>query len=885
MKKKYQFSSSMNSNFTTFKESVKVFSTFILFFLFVSKSILAQGTININDEKLNLQNMRSIAPEELINDYLGTSEQAREFNFNPQLKSLSKENEGDSLLLDFFEGKQYKSIINNVSYYNNGTIGITAKITGKDFDFCYISVSDSDIAIYSDLFDTQESFITSKKGSKTYICRYKTSVLREKELPSEEVHPEISESSALLTINKQAFSPEKIIAAGKETLPGAMSACGAAELTSSVNIDVLIPYTPEAKKWADNNSGGIDHVITLAMQTANQAMVNSQTGISFNLAHSYETNYDEGNNKSNSKVILDHLQKATDATMDDIHAMRKEYHADLVMLFAYISDAGGRGYLLTNEKGSPNYAFAISRVQQAARTFTTVHEMAHNMGCSHHKLQNGSSGLYSYSYGWRGTNATIGNFATIMTYPNFDNAGDFPRINYFSDPDIILHGVALGDAVSGNNALTLRRSKRLISLYSDVINTSISDIELSTGRLSPAFDADTTEYEVILPYNENQISIVGIPNYDCAIVSGNQSEKALNVGENNFEISARSHDSSVSTKKYKIKVIREAKVCRFYESIAPFGNDIATQAGSEELNLNLSPAAPLTNYGNTLTLDMPKKGSHIYLRENNTSNICHYNGNKSVNLGTATIKVTKKGNYTFDASRALILTIFDAETPSCESFINSSAYWSGEGTSYYPRNSLTLTLEANTSYYIRATENSSKPQNPLDISITNKESGIHYTESEIPNGTAYTYIAVDQINDAIVSLSSTGDFRNLSRGEYRVYGFSYSADSNIENYTTLTEVQASTCEMLSKNSLKITIEDYATAVTQTKTVVLKAEIHNGELQVSGLSKGKAWTVYDALGSIIYSDIAKSRDEIINLPLRGIYFVSCGDEVIKVAYQK
>ena len=807
----------------------------LIMFLVGSNGVNAQRIININNEIAIQRASQQITPEQVKDDYYGVSEQIREFDFNPQLLSLTKENEGDVLLLDFFEGKRFNGKIINVTCYPNGVTCITAKIDDASINFCHIAVSKAGISIIADILEKNESYIVAKKGNTTYLCRYKTSTLREKELPgakTPDVEAILNSQPVAIPVSTQGAVQQSAMLTppvtlrvdkGQETLPAALDKCGLAELNSSVQIDVLAVYTPNAKQWAQNSSSvtDIDHVIVLAMANANMAMFNSNTNITFNMVYSHETNYTETTNQYVSPEpqrdiddALSALRATTDGKMDEVHALRKQYHADLVMLFGQVEGAGGVGYLLNRELGSYDLAFAVSRVQQAWTGYTTIHEIGHNMGCTHHKLQNDGEGLYSYSYGWRGVNSS-GNYSTIMTYENFDETY-YPRIGFFSDPDITHQGVVIGDVDEGNNALTLRRTKRLISLYSDVINTSLTDMTISAGTLSPAFDTDITDYVVEVANGVSAITITGIPNYDCATVTGEATDSTLAIGANIFTLTVRSHDNRVS-KSYKVTVLRNPPACYSYESRPVFPDDITAPAGDAQLNLFMNPAVPITDHSNNvLTLEMPAAFSPIYIRENSNLNAsCHYLGNTNnfvVYLGNERFKVTEDGSYRFTLAQSAILSLFDTETPSCGGFMTSNFYWSGNGNSYSNQNNyIDVTLEANKMYYLRATQNRQQevttPTDPLNITITGP--GFYYTESVIPYGMDYTYIAFNQSDSLAMVQSSTGDFMALPTGVYTVYGVPYStigtADPSYFAGKTKSELQLTGCFTLSETAVQLTV--------------------------------------------------------------------------------
>ncbi|GHT53790.1 hypothetical protein FACS189446_2070 [Bacteroidia bacterium] len=488
----------------------------------VTIPLKAEKTLNINNEQ-TLKTVRLRASQKPAKrNFLAKEQQFRDFDINPALKKLTKNNTGDILLLDFFDNKQYQAEIQTVTHNINGVTGITAKIKNTNFGFCYLSISEEGILINAELPESDEHFMATGTNGDFYLTEYKMSDLAKNELACEELFPSektnSESSSGLGGINYTS---------AQATAENCTAGSG---LNDAATINVLVVYTLNAKTYADNNLGGIANAINQAMQKSNQAAANSETGITFNLAYSYQTNYTE----ANSDDDLSRLQNPSDGYMDEVHTLRKQYNADLVQLIPSVTFTGGLGYVLTTESGFPNWAFALSRIEQISWTYTMVHEIGHNMGCAHHKLQ-GGNGLYSYSYGWRGTNNQGEKFSTVMTYENFDDQGDFPNIPYFSDPNIIVGGVPIGDVNDGNNALTLRRTKHITALYSDALNIALSGLSVNSGTLSPDFNAATTSYTVSVPNSVSSITLTGTANHSCATVTGNGS-KDLNVGNNTFTI-------------------------------------------------------------------------------------------------------------------------------------------------------------------------------------------------------------------------------------------------------------------------------------------------------------------------------------------------------------
>ena len=134
---------------------------------------------------------------------------------------------------------------------------------------------------------------------------------------------------------------------------------------------------------------------------------------------------------------------------------------------------GGLGYAMMGyhlPEGIPDYAFSLTRVQQASWTYTHVHEMGHNMGAGHHKEQDFQAGpqAFTYSAGWRWTGNDSSRYCSVMAYTDgsyYDDEQTHTRVAHFSNPSISHQGQATGHASDGDNARTIRETKHVIAAY------------------------------------------------------------------------------------------------------------------------------------------------------------------------------------------------------------------------------------------------------------------------------------------------------------------------------------------------------------------------------------------------------------------------------------
>jgi hypothetical protein len=372
---------------------------------------------------------------------------------------------GDEILLNLPKGTAPIAIIDHVAKDTMGITTIRGRFTDDPAGYIILSTDGSTVLADISLPDMKiRRFITSKKGTH-YLVEPDPESLKALEGDAGPTAPQ----EQLL---QPAYTPV-IASDGGTVVP-------LAGVGDPATIDVMVAYTPAAKTWANANEGGISNVINQLMAKAQLACDNSQTYITMRLVHAPEVTYTE---TTDAYTDLTQLTGTSDGNMDDVHTLRSTYGADLVVLLEYTDSTGGIGWLLNTASGSPAYGFSITRVQQASWSLTTIHEIGHNMGAHHHKLQNyqAGPGLYSYSAGWRWTYNTTP-YCDLMTYTDgsyFADGITHERVAYFSDPAISLNGIPTGHATDGNNALTLRQVKHTVAAYRATVVNAVATPQFS----------------------------------------------------------------------------------------------------------------------------------------------------------------------------------------------------------------------------------------------------------------------------------------------------------------------------------------------------------------------------------------------------------------------
>ena len=152
----------------------------------------------------------------------------------------------------------------------------------------------------------------------------------------------------------------------------------AANQDSGSTIDIFAFWTQGARL----DAGGLRNMqalVDLAVAGANEAYLASDIQTRLNLVGATEVHYDyEGANQTEGRTWIDHLRKADDGYMTEVHDVRDTYSSDLVHLFVGLgeTDVGGKAILWG--------PFGLSI---AGRVRTFVHEVGHNMGLHHDAYQ------------------------------------------------------------------------------------------------------------------------------------------------------------------------------------------------------------------------------------------------------------------------------------------------------------------------------------------------------------------------------------------------------------------------------------------------------------------------------------------------------------------
>ncbi|RNC83093.1 MAG: T9SS C-terminal target domain-containing protein [Balneola sp.] len=295
---------------------------------------------------------------------------------------------------------------------------------------------------------------------------------------------------------------------------------------SSTTIDVMIVYTANAEVAAFLESEGIEFVIAQSMNLSQTALDNSGIPITLRLVHTYKTEENVTQSSGDQLRLLTASPTFNpfgiqDGILDEVHTLRDQYGADLVTLYADVSDTGGIAWVGTNRNGSPDFGFSLNRVRQAHNSYTVVHELGHNMGNFHSRTQAVQTapvtgGVFQESVGYQDL---VDSVATVMAY----TTGGLTRIPYFSSSTRSVGTTPLGinsTVLITDASLSLKRIKNAIASYrkttidapTSSVSTNSIEVNLSpeeTANISVTIEntgASLLEYDVDFEMGRNILS-------------------------------------------------------------------------------------------------------------------------------------------------------------------------------------------------------------------------------------------------------------------------------------------------------------------------------------------------------------------------------------------
>jgi len=212
-------------------------------------------------------------------------------------------------------------------------------------------------------------------------------------------------------------------------------------------ISLLVAYTKEAAKHYSDIEKDL---IALAIEDTNQSFRNSGIGhVRVELAHAYQTDYTE------SGTHFEHVFRSVykdDGYVDDVHALRERYRADVAVLIVH--DPNGCG-LAAQVAAPEDRAFAVVHHECAATSYSLAHEIGHLIGARHDKALDESTSPFPYGHGFVHGNK----WRTMMSYK--ESCGGCQRLPVWSNPDVKIRGVRAGNKITNNARVLSEQAARV----------------------------------------------------------------------------------------------------------------------------------------------------------------------------------------------------------------------------------------------------------------------------------------------------------------------------------------------------------------------------------------------------------------------------------------
>lgn len=217
-----------------------------------------------------------------------------------------------------------------------------------------------------------------------------------------------------------------------------------------VEITLMVAYTRAA---ASHYSDIEKDLIALGVADTNQSFKESGIkNLKIKLVHTYQTDYVE---KGGHFEHVYTMVRKDDGIMDEVHALRDTYKADISVLVVH--DPVGCG-LAARVSAEADRAFAVVHQECAATSYSLAHEIGHLIGARHDLALDDSVEPFPHGHGFvKGTE-----WRTMMSYK--DSCNGCPRLPIWSNPDLKVKGVAAGDATA-NNARVLRDQAAVVAKF------------------------------------------------------------------------------------------------------------------------------------------------------------------------------------------------------------------------------------------------------------------------------------------------------------------------------------------------------------------------------------------------------------------------------------
>jgi hypothetical protein len=224
-------------------------------------------------------------------------------------------------------------------------------------------------------------------------------------------------------------------------------------------IDVMVIYTDDARK-AEGSRAAMRARINLAMTETNDAYANAGIIPRLNLVHTDEVSYPETGSMS---IDLTRFRNKNDGYMDNIHALRDLYGADMVALVVENADACG---LASTIMASAGTAFQVTARDGCMTGYYSFgHEFGHLQGAGHDHAAHGGyyvNSEFSYGHGYVYTPSL---WRTVMAYNTACSPSYCTRLQYWSNPNVNYMSVPTGTSNDEENYRVLNETAATVANF------------------------------------------------------------------------------------------------------------------------------------------------------------------------------------------------------------------------------------------------------------------------------------------------------------------------------------------------------------------------------------------------------------------------------------